>query len=108
MDGNGHAKLDRDTLHKEIKKELSKHFKSFDNDMLSYITGKIWLKKNGDKLCLFDINPIDVIDSNQDDFSTTEDIQEAIGAVLSELTTDGQSDDVIEELCSSFLKILTG
>lgn len=48
----------------------------------------------------------DVIDTNQDDFNTAEEIQEAIGAILGEL--DGQSDDLIEELCFNFLKILTG
>jgi len=88
MDRNGHVKLTRDVLHKEIRKELNKHFKSIDNDVLCYIT--------------------DVIDSNQDDFSNAEDIQDAIGAILGELATDGQSDDLIEELCTSFLKIMTG
>ncbi len=47
-----------------------------------------------------------VIELNKDDFCTTEDIQEAIGAILGELSNGENDDEFIYELCSKFLDIL--
>ena len=47
-----------------------------------------------------------VIELNKDDFVTTEDIQEAIGAILGELSNGENDDEYIYELCSKFLDIL--
>jgi hypothetical protein len=43
---------------------------------------------------------------NKDDFATTEDIQEAVGAILGELSNGENDDEFIFELCSKFLDIL--
>lgn len=43
---------------------------------------------------------------NKDDFVSVDDIQDAVGSILLELT-DGQSDDkLINDLCTKFFHIL--
>lgn len=73
-------------LEEQIKRELEKNFKSIDDEVLNYLIG--------------------VIELNKDDFVTTEDIQEAIGAILGELSNGENDDEYIYELCSKFLDIL--
>ena len=55
-------------LQQQIREELERNFKSIDEEVLSYLIG--------------------VIDLNKDDFQTAEDIQEATGAILGELSNE--------------------
>jgi hypothetical protein len=73
-------------LQQQIREELERNFKSIDEEVLSYLIG--------------------VIDLNKDDFQTAEDIQEATGAILGELSNGENDDEFIYELCSKFLDIL--
>lgn len=49
---------------------------------------------------------IGVIELNKEDFSSTEDIQEAIGAILGELSNGENDEEFIYELCSKLLDIV--
>lgn len=48
------------------------------------------------------------MDTSHDDFSTKDDVYDAIGAVLGELATDGQTEDDINRLCNQFYVMLKG
>ena len=48
----------------------------------------------------------EVINLNKNDFACTDDIQEAIGPILSELDDDKMSESFIGDLCEKFLNIL--
>lgn len=73
-------------LEEQIRKELEKNFKKIDEEVLNYLIG--------------------VIELNKEDFCTTEDIQDAIGAILGELSNGANDDEYIYELCSKFFDIL--
>lgn len=73
-------------LQQQIREELERNFKSIDEEVLSYLIG--------------------VIDLNKDDFTSAEDIQEATGAILGELSEGENDDEFIYELCSKFMDIL--
>ena len=107
MERNGDGRIDRDLLQLEIENELIKHFKSVDNDILSYLTGTWVFLRVLTNILYFNYFK-DVIDSNQEDFTNVEEIQDAVGPILSELATDGQSDDIINDLCANFLKLFHG
>ena len=47
-----------------------------------------------------------VLELNKDDFSSVEDIQDAIGAILGELADGQKSDDDITDICFEFMDIL--
>lgn len=76
---------DESVLTEKIKKELIKRFKKIDDEILNYLIG--------------------VINLNKDDFETIDDIQDAVGSILTELN-DGGDDRVINDLCSLFYSIL--
>lgn len=73
-------------LEEQIRKELEKNFKKIDEEVLNYLIG--------------------VIELNKDDFCTAEDIQDAIGAILGELSNGANDEEYIYELCSKFFDIL--
>ena len=96
-------------VEEQIKKELEKNFKSIDLEVLNYLIGEFLLPIYF-ILILHDREWIylnqGVIELNKEDFSTTEDIQEAIGAILGELSNGENDEEFIFELCSKFLDIL--
>lgn len=73
-------------LEEQIQNVLERNFNAIDEEVLNYLVG--------------------VIELNKEDFCTAEDIQEAIGAILGELSNGENDDEFIYELCSKFLDIL--
>ena len=73
-------------LNGQIRRELEKNFKTIDTEVINYLIG--------------------VIELNKEDFSSTEDIQEAIGAILDELSNGENDEEFIYELCSKLLDIV--
>lgn len=73
-------------LNGQIRRELEKNFKVIDEEVLNYL--------------------ISVIDLNKEDFSTVEDIEEAVGAILGELSNGENDEEFIYELCSKLFNIL--
>lgn len=47
-----------------------------------------------------------VLELNKDDFSSVDDIQDAIGAILGELGDDRKSHEDINDICLEFMNIL--
>lgn len=86
MDINGDSINDSAALIDEIKKILAHHFKHIDEEVLSYLIG--------------------VINLNKDDFATVEDINEAIGAILTELSDGKSIESDINKICDEFYKVL--
>nr|QUF59464.1 ATP-binding cassette transporter Abcf3 [Brachionus angularis] len=73
-------------ISEKIQNELIKHFKNIDEEVLNYIIG--------------------VVNLNKDDFSSVEDINDAIGSILQELNDNQANDSLINDLCSKFYNIL--
>jgi hypothetical protein len=48
------------------------------------------------------------LNTSHDDFSTKDDVYDALGEVLVELATDGQTEDDINKLCNQFFIMLKG
>ena len=74
--------MDETVLNEEIKSILNVHFKKIDDDILTYLLG--------------------VLNDNRDDFASSKDVEEAVGAILQEL--DSNVD--IAKLCTKFHNIL--
>lgn len=68
----------------QIRNALIKRFKKVDDDIIGYLVG--------------------VLELNKDDFSSVDDIQDAIGAILGELG-EGTEED-INDICLEFMNIL--
>ena len=78
--------MDEELLSEQVQNELKKHFKQIDQDILSYLLG--------------------VLNNNKEDFTSPDDIEEAIGAILQELVNDAHSKVNVSDLCSRFHKLL--
>lgn len=86
MEQYGLNKISKEHLEKETRKILLKFYNSVDNDILTYL--------------------IDVIDSNKEDFHTSDDLNQAIGAILNELGNYEKSEEDINDICKNFLNLI--
>lgn len=103
MDSHG----ENDDLVNEIKKILEHHFNRIDEEVLSYLIG-IYSKNTSDSIW-FDLQKYlkkkGVINLNKDDFSSVEDIYDAVGAILDELEGKKLNTD-INQICEKFYNVL--
>ena len=102
MDSHG----ENDDLVNEIKKILEHHFNRIDEEVLSYLIG-IYSKNTSDSIW-FDLQKYKkkgVINLNKDDFSSVEDIYDAVGAILDELEGKKLNTD-INQICEKCYNVL--
>jgi hypothetical protein len=105
---NGNHKTNNE-LKVEIKRELLKHFKSVDDDLIAYILGKFFVAffltiNSKKKKNVFFITILEVVDLNKEDFISISDVYDALGGILGELGEKSDAD--INGICRKFYDIV--